>query len=58
MTISELVNAKNSKCWRKKTQNNEGPGPDYGERFLNGPVSTTRAGKITGNETLTRKTPR
>ncbi len=33
MTISELVNAKNSKCWRKKTQNNEGPGPDYGGKI-------------------------
>ncbi len=33
MTISEAVNAKNSKCWRKKTQNNEGLSPDYGGKI-------------------------
>lgn len=31
MTISEAVNAKNSKCWRKKTQNNEGLSPIMGK---------------------------
>ncbi|VDZ01001.1 putative vimentin [Escherichia coli] len=55
---SEAVNAKNSKCWRKKTQNNEGLSPDYGGKFLNGPVSTTRAGRITGNEILPRTAPK
>ncbi|MBW9951199.1 hypothetical protein FJC81_21845 [Escherichia coli] len=42
----------------KKTQNNEGLSPDYGGKFLNGPVSTTRAGRITGNEILPRTAPK
>ncbi len=32
--------------------------PDYGGKFLNGPVSTTRAGVITGNEILPRTAPK
>ncbi|WP_050554730.1 hypothetical protein, partial [Escherichia coli] len=32
--------------------------PDYGGKFLNGPVSTTRAGRITGNEILPRTAPK